>query len=529
MKKFSIITLALATLALVGCDKYLDTKPTSSTADATIFESTENAALAVNGLNRLMYCQYNYWGQGFNGEGTVRLYMGEYPGDKLMSCTQTGWKLEASGDAWVNNQDDINEYAWYYYYMVISNANSIIAQIDGAEGPEADRKFIKAQALCYRAYCYSNLVQLFGRRWSDNNGDTPSCVLRVIAGGEDNLDRAKTKDVYAQIYQDLDDAIQLFTESGKANQRGADVHWMDLDVAYAIYARVALTREDWQKALDMAKLARKNYPLMSVADYNKGFCNPTSESIWSLYNVDDETIYYYSFFAYIGYNSNAGNVRSRPKLISKHLFDQINAADIRRGLFLDPAGMGTDVWDPATNLALAQGTSNALSAAGRAQASANGRKGIASNASVAAYMQFKFACNTAPGVGHLTLFRSSEMLLIEAEANYRLNKPADAQAALVELNATSGRYPGYTCTLTGDALMNEIKLYRGIELWGEGFTWFDLKRWSDGMSRKDYTGGGNWLTDFAVDVPPTKHNWTWIIPKQETDTNKGILSTSNED
>lgn len=528
MKKFSIITLVLATLALVGCDKYLDTKPTSSTADATIFESTENAELAVNGLNRLMYCQYNYWGQGFNGEGTVRLYMGEYPGDKLMSCGQTGWYLEASGEAWVNNRDDINEYAWYYYYMVISNANTIIAQIDGATGTESDRKFIKAQALCYRAYAYSNLVQLFGRRWSDDNGNHPSCILRTVAGGPDDQDRASVKDVYAQIYQDLDDAIQLFTESGKANQRGAaNTHKMDLDVAYAIYARAALTREDWQKALDMAKLARANYPLMSVAEYNKGFCNPNSETIWSLYNVDDETIYYYSFFAYIGYNSNAGNVRQRPKLISKHLFDQINAADIRRGLWLDPAGYEAAM-DPETNLALAQGTSNALSAYGRTYASANGRMGIASNAYVAGYMQFKFACNTAPGVGHLTLFRSSEMLLIEAEANYRLNKPTDAQAALVALNATSGRYPGYTCTKTGEALMNEIKLYRGIELWGEGFTWFDIKRWRDGISRKTYEGGGNWLTSFAVDVPFTMNHWTWIIPKQETDNNKGITTTSND-
>lgn len=527
MKKFSIITLVLATLSLAACSEYLNTAPTSSTATATIFENTENAALAVNGLNRLMYCQYNDYGQGFNGEGTIRLYMGEYPGDKLMSCNQTGWKLEALGEQYDNNRDDINEYAWYYYYMVISNANSIISNIDAAEGPEADRKFIKAQALTYRAYCYSNLVQLFGRRWSDNNGDTPSCVLRLIAGGEDNLDRAKTKDVYAQIYQDLDDAITLFTESGKANKRGADVHKMDLDVAYAIYARVALTREDWQKALDMAKLARANYPLMSVADYNKGFCNPTSESIWSLYNVGDETIYYYSFFGYIAYNSNAGNVRQRPKLISREFFNQINAADIRKKLFLDPTGY-EDAMNKETMLASTQKTSNALYNYGFAYGSADGRKGLYSTAYVAGFMQFKFACNEAPGVGHLTLFRSSEMLLIEAEANYRLNKPADAQAALVALNATSGRYPGYTCTLTGEALMNEIKLYRGIELWGEGFTWFDLKRWGDTIVRKDWANGGSWMADFLGTVPPTKHNWTWIIPQRETDYNKGILSTSNE-
>ena len=48
------------------------------------------------------------------------------------------------------------------------------------------------------------------------------------------------------------------------------------------------------------------------------------------------------------------------------------------------------------------------------------------------------------------------MVLIEVEANYFLNNEAAAQAALVELNATSGRNAEYTCTKTGDALWNEI-------------------------------------------------------------------------
>lgn len=62
--------------------------------------------------------------------------------------------------------------------------------------------------------------------------------------------------------------------------------------------------------------------------------------------------------------------------------------------------------------------------------------------------QLKFYVFDTPGVGYLPFIRSSEMVLIEAEANYFLNNEAAAQAALVELNATSGRNAEYTCTKT---------------------------------------------------------------------------------
>lgn len=105
--------------------------------------------------------------------------------------------------------------------------------------------------------------------------------------------------------------------------------------------------------------------------------------------------------------------------------------------------------------------------------------------------QLKFYVFDTPGVSYLPFIRSSEMVLIEAEANYFLNNEPDAQAALIELNATSGRNPEYTCTKTGEALWNEIMDYRELELWGEGFAWSDYKRWNRSVVRKGFADGGN--------------------------------------
>lgn len=56
----------------------------------------------------------------------------------------------------------------------------IIAHVDAAVGSDADKQFIKAQALTFRAYAYSQLIQLYSYRWADTNGGaTNGVILRV--------------------------------------------------------------------------------------------------------------------------------------------------------------------------------------------------------------------------------------------------------------------------------------------------------------------------------------------------------------
>ncbi len=511
MKKISILSLLIA-LFLCSCGKeYLVTVPTGSTSAATIFETTEGAAMAVNGLNKLMNRQW-ISSQGYNGEGTIRLYFGDYPGETMYVANLTGWVNTINGEYHANNNDTRDNYAWHYYYMLIGNANSILANIDACTGLETEKEYIKAQALCYRAYAYMNLIQLYAVRWCDSaDGAADGVVLRIDTS-TDPLPLSTQAQVYKQIYDDLDEAITLFKSSG-INRSAA---WeMGLDVAYAIYARTAITKQDYAKALEMAGLARASYPLMSVADYKKGFCKPTSEWIWYLYGTETETLYYYSYFAYVAYNAAASQVRSYPKCINREYFEKIPATDIRKSLFLDPTGY---TYTTSTGKASA-----ALQTYAHTYCTTNFGADFASNGTAFAYMQFKVQTDGQPGIGHLNLFRSSEMLLIEAEAEYFLNHPTNAQNLLVELNKTSGRDPSYACSKTGEDLLKEIKFYRAIELWGEGFNWFDLKRWKDPLTRHAHADGGNYIASMAVSYPATgdgsRNEWTWVIPRRETDYN----------
>ena len=92
-----------------------------------------------------------------------------------------------------------------------------------------------------------------------------------------------------------------------------------------------------------------------------------------------------------------------------------------------------------------------------------------------------------------------------------------------ELTAKTNRDPAFKSEVTGIALLNQIKMYRSIELWGEGFEWFDYKRWGDTIVRKENKDGGNFLTVLAITIKPEENNkWTWKIPLKETDYNDGI-------
>ena len=181
MKKiFKAFFLTAALLAIgVSCEpEYLETTPESSTSPNTIFETTDNAVLAVNGICRLMTTQYLST-QGMNGEGTIKTWYGNF-GNDLQRCNQTGWAA-----LWNHTYNESVSsiylyYPWFYYYKIIGNANQIIAHIDDAEGPEVEKQFIKAQALTFRAHAYTMLAQLYCKRWQDSsNGSGEGLVLRL--------------------------------------------------------------------------------------------------------------------------------------------------------------------------------------------------------------------------------------------------------------------------------------------------------------------------------------------------------------
>lgn len=514
---------------------YLDTAPTDSTGATDAVGTTANAMKALNGIAKIMTTQHSYFGGGFAGENNIMIQYESYPSENYnYNYYASGWSPIFNQEFHTRTNSIYDAYAWYYYYTIAGNANTILANIDNAEGTEAERNFVKASALTFRAYAFEKLVHYYCWRWQDsNNGASQGIVLRLdeSTGGQGYATLAET---YAQIYKDLDEAIMLFEQSGM--DRNASQVWMpNINVAHAIYARAALTKQDYTKALTEAKLARQNYPLMSNAEYHAGFCNPTSEWIFGSFGSAQENNWYWSYgtqYACNGYYANAAGAANGAGSIGRELINRIPNNDARKALFLtEDKFPGYNFNDgSAMDLGygiLGMGDDEKKADALWEEAAAYCQKMAVSGLEApyqAGYMylggQLKFYVFDTPGVSYLPFIRSSEMVLVEAEANYFLNDETAARAALIELNATSGRNPEYTCDKSGEALWNEIMDYRELELWGEGFAWSDYKRWNRDIVRHSFAEGGNAHISVAKTIPASGVNkWTWDVPLNETDYN----------
>ena len=514
---------------------YLDTAPTDSTGATDAVGTTANAMKALNGIAKIMTTQHSYFGGGFAGENNIMIQYESYPSENYnYNYYASGWSPIFNQEFHTRTNSIYDAYAWYYYYTIAGNANTILANIDNAEGTEAERNFVKASALTFRAYAFEKLIHYYCWRWQDsNNGASQGIVLRLDES-TDGQGYATLAETYAQIYKDLDEAIMLFEQSGM--DRNASQVWMpNINVAHAIYARAALTKQDYTKALTEAKLARQNYPLMSNAEYHAGFCNPTSEWIFGSFGSAQENNWYWSYgtqYACNGYYANAAGAANGAGSIGRELINRIPNNDARKALFLTEDKFPGYNFNDGSAMDLGYGTLGMGDDEKKAdalweEAAAYCQKMAVSGLEApyqAGYMylggQLKFYVFDTPGVSYLPFIRSSEMVLVEAEANYFLNDETAARAALVELNATSGRNPEYTCDKSGEALWNEIMDYRELELWGEGFAWSDYKRWNRDIVRHSFAEGGNAHISVAKTIPASGVNkWTWDVPLNETDYN----------
>ena len=536
-----MVLVSATALTSCGAD-YLNTNPTESiSADAAV-ATTENAYKALNGIAKSMSTQQYAWSQGCAGENRIiALYENYASQDYFYNYYAQGWAPIMNLEYSLRNNTSFDAYPWYYYYTLVGQANTIITRIDNATGDEAMKQFEKASALTFRAYSFEKLLHYYAPRWQDSNNGTAKGICLRLDESTGELAQASMAECYAQIYKDLDEAISLFEQSGK--DRGTSEIWIaNENVAHAVYARAALAKQDYQTALTHAPLARKGYALMSNADYYAGFCKPTSEWIFGSYGDAQENMWYWSYgtqYACNGYYAN--NTANGAGSIDIELTNQIPDNDARKGLFLTPdkfenfdlsdktvadntylsygiMGFSNDaLWDEVD--AYVENRHNTSSASSMERPYKQGYYYVGG--------QTKFYVFDTPGVGYLPFIRSSEMVLIEAEANYFLGNEAAAQAALVELNAKTGRDANYTCDKTGEELFDEIVNYRRLELWGEGFGFSDYKRWNKAISRKSLAQGGSASPAIAVTVKADNDNWTWAIPQWESDYNDAFKDSTS--
>lgn len=541
LRKTNSLLLAIFMIALTSCSKdFLETKPTDAISSADALATPANMGLIIQGIHRGLYSQTQTFLPGGNTARAGEHYwvpLGDnIAGGVLHSApaNNLNWQDETR---WISHTQETSltsELLWYHRYNIIASANAIINKgLEGEIPLDAKFKEIMGQAYTYRAYAYLSLVQHYAKGYLIGNPSSDPGVPLLFASEApfESGPRVTVQEIYDQCMSDINEALSYFNDGASPRPTGSAAAKAELnaDVAYGIKARIALNSGQWRIAADAAKLARANYPLMGEADYKKGF-NTTllPEVIWGSNVIDTETTFFRSYFYLICNTFNGSQNRSNPKFIDKRLYNAIPDTDYRKDLFLADA--------PNTNRSASNGqggfgndpnyTDQAAFNAKRAEYRAI--YGWGSSHNTHPYMHVKFLNKNPNSIDpdDIIYMRSSEMYLIEAEAEAMLGNIAAAQAALKPLG--EARDSSYDVSIydTQTALMDHIKFQRKVELWGEGFLYVDKIRWDEAIDHSSDGGSGAseilYQNGFSQAKPSVNNDWIFKIPQKEIDANPNL-------
>ena len=545
--KIKYLLLIFLSISITSCEEeFLDRTPTDAISASDALASQENMQLVLNGIHRGLYSQSQTVFPGGNTARANNHYwvpLGDnLTGDLIHSANANNlsWRSAMQWNEHTQPTSLTVELLWYHRYNIILHANLLINGItngDFAETPEL--KSILGQAYTYRAYAYLSLVQHFGRGYLIGDPTTDPGVPLLFSSESPftSEPRSTVQEIYDQIGSDLTDAITAFEDGAGRTGGGAEAKsQLNIDVAYGLRARWALSKGDWQTAVDAAIKAREGYPLLGEDDWKAGFyTNDLSEVIWGSHVIQAETTFFRSYFYLASNTFNGSQIRNNPKIADRRMVDAIPETDYRKDVFLPDApnsntsaANGNGGWENNTN-PLYQ-TEEEFDAA---IAEIKSTYGLVSGHNTHPYMHFKLK-QANPGTidpDDVIYMRASEMYLIEAEAKLMMDDLAGAKEALRPLAEARDSAWDADEFNTEEEFFEHIKFQWRLEMWGEGFGYTNHVRWDEGIDHAANGGSGAsevlYQDAFQIDRPSVNDDWIFKIPLAEINANPNI-STADQ-
>lgn len=474
----AIITTLCFFLLATACTDVIDRTPQGDYTLENYFQTEEQAVQSVNAV----YNMLRQWDTHvFSFIGMTDIVSDD--ADKG-SIASDGFFLQEVDQFTHTPTNVAPNTVWSGYFRGIFRANLAIDGIpDVAEMDEALRSRLLAEARFLRAYYYFNLVRWFG--------GVP--LLLEPFPSEFQIPRASVDEVYAQIESDLRSAADVLP----ASYGGADVGRVTRGAALGLLAKVALTRENFQGAADLALevINGGNYSLLD--SYDAIFTAEGENSSESIFEVQAAA------FEIGGggsqYNEVQG-VRGVPNLgwgFNKPSDDLI--AEFERG---DPRREATILY---VGEILPDGSGIVEGDAGIVGERFNQKAFVSDHPG-----------GNGNGPGNIRILRYADVLLIAAEALNEIGRPAEALTYLNQVRArargTADVLPDVTTTDQAQ-LRQAIWHERRVELAMEQHRWFDLVRTGRSLEvmkplRPNFTANKNEL---------------FPIPQTEIDLSEGAL------
>ena len=214
--------LAIASLALVSCKKFLTTQPTDTITTSNFYESqvemedaltTVYTAVIAGTYSQYIPCTFSTSDEAYPA--------GNNPGGGGLVNNPYIYQFDYTNST-------INSF-WGTLYTGIENANLLIANINKPSMDSATRQNILGQALFLRGFAYYLLVSHFG--------DVPLNLTPTANANNTSIPRTASAKVYASIFSDMETGLPLLQTAAQLT----DGTRISQTAAAGILARVSLS------------------------------------------------------------------------------------------------------------------------------------------------------------------------------------------------------------------------------------------------------------------------------------------------
>ncbi len=485
MKIKLIALLVITQLITSSCEDGLDTSPeTSLTSENAFNTSSDIEAALVGTYESFQSAEYYVWD--FLLFGDVRSDNGYAGGDNPEIFQIDLLNIENTNSRLFRN--------WSNIYNAISKANVVIERtplVNDIILTEERRNQIIGEALFLRAYHHFTLVKIYG--------EIPivTSTIQSLDPSDIEIPRSSIEQVYNQILQDLDDAIELLPET--FNSQGSIKARATSGAAHALAAKVNAQspNRDYEEVLrhiEAVESSSANYQLIEYARLFDGLNENNQESIMEIqYTGGDEGNFGPQLLLPFSVSGDRWRKFATPSV------DLINAYDalgdtVRReaSILFESAPWVDEYWGN----------------------------------SFESIIPFGFKWKNADGfasANNTYLIRYGDIVLLKAEA---LNEVDNLNLAVVEVNRIRRRanLPELTAEeqSSKEVLKTVILNERRLELAFEGHRWDDLSRNGVLISTMNDLREIDLRTGNAVNYDMTEEKRFAPIPREEFDRNSAL-------
>lgn len=520
-----VLVAGLAAMSLTSLSGCIDeTEPNSIATQKQVQRSTSAAAALLSAMPAYFNSVWDrgrHWSFGYGATMFIRDIQ---TGDMLKSNDAYNQFADFAENKYQGDKYIYPQFFWNYYYGFINTANNMISGVNPESATKEQLGYLGA-GYAFRALLYLDMARCFEFLPNDKTKATNSyghdvthlTVPIVKAGMSKDSARSNPRVTHEQMSQfildDLNKAEEYIVNQTNTNGKTLPT----LACVYGLKARLYMWNEDYVNAEKYARQAILQSGLSPITEEQglntkTGF-NVTDPWMWGAQqtsengsvqsgiinwtaNASNETTFGYS-------GVGAGNFVE----IDRKMYERISDKDWRKLWFKAPAGSKLDGKNLYVNPAYALKYPDYVSLKFR-PGSGNGEE---------------------PSIGAATAYpimRVEEMYFIEAEAAAHQN--ANRGKQLLEDFMKKYRNPSYVCDATSkDDIIEEIVFQKRVELFGEGQSFFDIKRLNYSVTR-GYKGT-NWIDiqRFNTNGRPAWMNY--CIVQTEGNNNKAVKEYNSPD